>query len=71
MIETKAKNGTIKYKTVSKPERKKWSIKKFEEILTLRNDLDNLSTFKKLKKKDDVADTVTQLQAFKVQTFTK
>ena len=50
---------------MTKPERKKWAVQKAHEILLERDDpfLPLLSTF---KKKDDVADTILHIQAYKI-----
>ncbi len=50
---------------MTKPERKKWAIHKAIQVLTERNDpfLSNLNQF---KKKDDVADTILHIQAYKI-----
>ena len=63
------KKGVSKYISVDKPRRKKWSIEEAINILTLRNDLETLDYIKKCKKKDDLADVMTQLQAFKYLFF--
>ena len=62
------KNGSHNWKTMDKKSRKKWAIIKATEILELRNEKNLLSEF---KKKDDLADTLLQLQAFKVLNFLK
>ena len=67
MLETKTKTNKLKYKTIDKPARKKWSVKKCEELFNLRNDQDSLNMFKSSKKKDDISDTILQVQAYKVQ----
>lgn len=58
-------------KKMDKPARKLWSCEKTKEILTLRGDDKNLhfifNTHK--KKADDLCDTITQLQSFKVKCF--
>jgi len=64
-IQNKLKNGKIRYKNINKPQRKKWAVKKAIEILTLRNDIETLDIISTHKKKDDLADTLIQLQAFK------
>lgn len=46
--------------------RKKWSVLKCKKILLLRNDTNNLTFLSGKKKADDIADTVTQLQAWKI-----
>jgi len=65
----KTKNGIIKYKSIDKPKRKKWSIEKALEILSIRNDNDTIKFIKSQKKKDDLADVICQLQAFKINNF--
>jgi hypothetical protein len=69
----KYKNGNVRYITMSKPKRKKWSIQKCFEILSLKKDekfFNKLNDRKENKEKlDDYSDTVTQLQAFKYLTF--
>ena len=62
------KNGNHSWKSMTKPARKKWAIKKATEILKLRN-RDNI--MEQYKKKDDLADTLIQLQAFKIHHFVK
>jgi hypothetical protein len=52
-----------------KPLRKKWSIEKASEILTLRCDDDTLKKLLGSKKKDDLADVVCQLASFKLKLF--
>lgn len=42
---------------------KKWSVKKCEELLKLRNDTLGLELFNQQRKQDDLADTVCQLEA--------
>lgn len=58
------KTGKIRYKSISKPERKKWSIVRAKEILEIRKDLDTLDFYnKKTKRKiklDDISDTILQ-----------
>lgn len=58
------KAGKIKYKSISKPERKKWSVIKAKEILELRNDIQTLEIYnKKTKRKiklDDISDCILQ-----------
>lgn len=63
------KNGRYKWKTMDKPARKKWSIMKATEILTERGEKETINNIKTKKKKDDLADTLTQLQAFKYLFF--
>ena len=52
-------------KAMSKPERKKWSTEKAIDILMERGDTDTLDEIIGSKKKDDLADTLIQLQSFK------
>ena len=70
------KAGKIKYKNIDKPARKKWSIDKAIEILTTRGETNHvlLNTKRGTKgcpsiKKDDLADTLTMLAAFKYLHF--
>lgn len=63
------KNGNYRWKTVSKPLRKKWSIKKATEILEKRGEKSVLDNIQTKSKKDDLADTLTQLQSFKYLYF--
>jgi hypothetical protein len=61
---------------LTKPQRKKWSIEKGREILSLRNDkitLDSIENFKtakgKKQKQDDIYDCIIMTQAYKYKTF--
>ncbi len=54
---------------MTKYRRKIWSIQKAEEILAKRNELDTLNSLSSFKKRDDLADTICQLQAFKYLLF--
>lgn len=65
----KCKNGKYRWKTIDKPSRKKWSIVKATEILEKRGEEDTINNIKSKTKKDDLADTLTQLQAFKFLCF--
>ena len=65
----KKNNGTIKYKCVDKPTRKKWCINKTLEILNNRNDIININCINKVKKKDDLCDVICQAQAYKILNF--
>ena len=69
----KYKNGKVRYVTMSKPKRKKWSIQKCLEILSLKKDqkfFNKLIERKENKEKlDDYGDTDTQCEAFKYLTF--
>ena len=50
---------------MDKPQRKKWSVQKAVEILTMRGESNILESLTTAKKKDDLADVVCQLQAYK------
>jgi hypothetical protein len=65
----KCKNGNYRWKSVPKPLRKKWSVLKATEILKERGEEETMNNIKTVSKKDDLADTVTQLQAFKYLYF--
>jgi len=60
------KGKSIKYKVMDKPSRKKWSVIKAKEILNIRNDYNTLNYINSTKKKDDLADVLCQLQAYKI-----
>lgn len=60
------KKGTIKYEVMDKPSRKKWSVDKAMSILAERNDFETMSELTSAKKKDDLADVLCQLQAYKI-----
>ena len=64
----KTKKG-FRWKTLDKRDRKKWSVTKAIEILTSRGEIGVLEGLTTVAKKDDLADTLTQLQAFKYLTF--
>lgn len=49
---------------LSKPELKQWAVVKAKEILKLNNDEWSLKRLDGHKKKDDLADTIVQLEAF-------
>ena len=63
------KSGAIRYKAMDKPARKKWSINKAIEILTCRGEMEILQGLTTVAKRDDLADVLTQLQAFKYLYF--
>jgi hypothetical protein len=63
------KNGKYRWKSVPKPLRKKWSVLKATEILNDRGEEETIKNIKTVSKKDDLADTLTQLQAFKYLFF--
>lgn len=56
-------------KKLSKTERKKWSVEKAIEILMDREDHDAIRIIASKKKKDDMSDVITQLNAFKYLYF--
>jgi hypothetical protein len=60
------KRGKEKFSACDKPARKKWSVKIASEILTERGEENVIVSS---KKKDDLADVITQLQAFKYLAF--
>ena len=64
-----SKNGNYRWKSIPKPDRKKWSVIKATEILNLRGEEETIQNIKSKTKKDDLADTLTQLQAFKYLCF--
>ena len=64
----KTKKG-FRWKSLEKGDRKKWSVDQAVEILTSRGELDVLEGLTTVSKRDDLADTLTQLQAFKYLTF--
>lgn len=59
------KSGKKRYVSMEKPQRKKWSIQKATEILIMRGEEEILESLTTAKKKDDLADVVCQLQAYK------
>lgn len=61
------KNGKKRYKAMEKSQRKKWCIEKAFDIFSLRKEDSNI--LKNAKKKDDLADVLCQLQAFKFRAF--
>ena len=63
------KNGKYRWKSIDKPARKKWSIVKATEILKQRGEEQTINNIKTKAKKDDLADTVTQLAAYKYLHF--
>ncbi len=68
-IEKKTKKGNISYKAMDKPTRKKWSVNKARDILNDRGDIETLSSLTNARKRDDLADCLTQLQAWKYLVF--
>lgn len=65
----KTKGVGNRWKNMDKPARKKWTVVKTQEILDKRNEGDILKVLKTAKKKDDLADVVCQLQAFKIMCY--
>lgn len=63
------KSGKKRWKAMEKPQRKKWSVEKAIEILTSRGELDILESLTTAKKRDDLADVLVQLQAYKYLAF--
>ena len=68
-IEKITKKGTSKYNSIDKPARKKWSVEKAISILNERNDSCTISSITSAKKRDDLADVLCQLQAFKILVY--
>jgi hypothetical protein len=67
-ILTKLKNGKTKYKSDAY-KRKKWAIEMATYIITEREDFDTLNDILSTKKKDDICDTIIQLQSWKYLNF--
>jgi hypothetical protein len=67
--EKKYKNGKTKFVSTSGYTRKKWSVQTGTKLLNERNESETLTDIAKIKKKDDVFDTILQLQAFKFLRF--
>jgi len=63
------KSGKKRWKAMEKPQRKKWSVNQAIEILNNRGEIDILDNLTSVKKKDDLADVLTQLQAFKYLVY--
>lgn len=59
------KNGKTKWMAIDQRSRKKWSVEKATDILKNRGEETTIDNIKSKTKKDDLADTITQLQAFK------
>ena len=68
-IQNKTKKGKITYKTIDQRSRKKWSVERATEILHNRGDTETMASLTSVKKKDDLADVLCQLQAFKILAF--
>ena len=65
----KFKNGKDNWCAMPKSKRKKYGVKQATEILTQRGESKILAGIKTVGKKDDLADTLLQLQAFKYLAF--
>ena len=63
------KSGKIRYKAMEKTDRKKWTVEKAIQILSDRGEQEVLKNLTNKKKKDDLADTLCQLQAAKYRIF--
>ena len=61
--------GKRKMKAMGQRERKKWAVVKAEEILKIKNETDVWDKICKTKKKDDLADTLLMLEAFKYRVY--
>lgn len=68
-LEKNNKKGNLKYTSIDKPARKKWSVEKTMDILKSRNDFDTIKNLTSAQKRDDLADVLCQLQAFKILTY--
>jgi predicted DNA-binding antitoxin AbrB/MazE fold protein len=65
----KYKNGNVRWKAMEKPQRKKWAVEKAVELLTSRGESDIVQGIKSKAKRDDLADVVLQLQAYKYLAY--
>lgn len=63
-IEPRLKSKMLGYDSTVHGNVKRWSISKAIEILTHYNDINGLNILNKEKKKDDLADTVCQIESF-------
>jgi hypothetical protein len=64
-----SKTGKKQYKNMGDYARKKWAIEEAFSILSMRDDYETMSEIGSIKKKDDLCDTIIQLQAFKYLYF--
>lgn len=64
-IDHVSKTGRVTKKAMDKAKRKKWSVEKAYEIFELRQDQNGIAQLDDSRKKDDLADTLVQLQAYK------
>jgi hypothetical protein len=63
------KSGKVRWVAMDKPQRKKWAVDKCIELLTCRGEMDIIDSMTSVKKKDDLADVVLQLQAYKYLAY--
>lgn len=63
------KTGKKSYKNIGQTSRKKWAIEEASCVLAEREDFQTLTELVSTKKKDDLSDTIIQLQAFKYLYF--
>lgn len=61
----RTKKGKIRWIALGKTARKKWAVFQAMKILTLRNDKQTLELLNSVRKRDDLADTLCQLQSYK------
>lgn len=61
--------GKTTYKAMNGVSRKKWSVEKATFILKDRDDLETMLALKSTRKRDDLADVLCQLQAFKILVY--
>ena len=64
IVSKRYKNGKVKYKNISKYQRKKWAVEKAKEILTMRGETNVWEEIRKNKKIDDICDCITQCITF-------
>lgn len=70
-VEKRTKKGKVSYVAMEKPARKKWSVERATTILADRDDFKTLSQLTSQRKKDDLADVLCQLQAYKYLEYVK
>jgi len=63
------KSGKTRWKSMSKPQRKKWAVEKTIEVLTCRGEMDVLEGLTTVSKKDDLADCFLQLKSAQYKIF--
>lgn len=68
-LEKTTAKGNAKYKAIDKTARKKWTVEKAIDILSERKDFETISSLKSTRKRDDLADVLCQLQAFKILVY--